>query len=72
LKIWTSQIADDVNFNDTVFTRLPVVTQAVSGAFTETFEGLTEAPLGWVVGNPDWRGYLEAVTELQQPDRKRR
>jgi hypothetical protein len=53
LKVWTSQIADNVNFNDTIATRLPVVTQAVSGAFTETFEGITEAPLGWVVGNPD-------------------
>lgn len=53
LKIWTSQIADNVNFNDTVSVRLPVVTQAVSGAFTETFEGQTEVPLGWVVSNPD-------------------
>lgn len=53
LRIWTSQTADNVRFNDTIFTRLPVVTQAVSGAFTETFQGITEAPLGWVVANPD-------------------
>jgi PKD repeat protein len=53
LRIWSSQAADNTNFNDTILTRLPVVTQAVSGPFTETFEGLVEAPLGWVVSNPD-------------------
>ncbi len=53
IKIWSDYPGDVTNFNDTLSIVLPVVAEAVSGNFKESFEAAPTTPLGWIVTNPD-------------------
>lgn len=53
LSIWSSTAGDIANFNDTFSLTLPVITQAITGLFAETFDTSDVLPRGWTIENPD-------------------
>lgn len=64
LKVWTELTGDIARFNDSLAVSLPVITQAVSGNYSEDFELSNATPLGWHISNPD-DGVTWALTTAQ-------